>query len=196
MSGTGNECPKAEQQCVATLSTRRRVVVDGGVFSRRGEWWGPRPDFQRRIEIDAARAREARFCAAQPAIRGETGTQHRSRDREGGEQREADEHDQYADAHNADGNRGGGEAILDCERVSSHGEARAGIEPANSGFADRCLTTWLPRRRTFNLGRGRGFLKPRWRLDTRTYRVVSIRLMHVPAALGVRRWLAQNQDRW
>lgn len=26
------------------------------------------------------------------------------------------------------------------------GEARGGIEPPNSGFADRCLTTWLPRR--------------------------------------------------
>jgi hypothetical protein len=25
-------------------------------------------------------------------------------------------------------------------------EAGAGIEPANSGFADRDLTTWLPRR--------------------------------------------------
>jgi hypothetical protein len=25
-------------------------------------------------------------------------------------------------------------------------EARARIELANSGFADRCLTTWLPRR--------------------------------------------------
>jgi hypothetical protein len=28
-------------------------------------------------------------------------------------------------------------------------EARAGIEPANSGFADRCLTTWLPRQNSF-----------------------------------------------
>ena len=27
-------------------------------------------------------------------------------------------------------------------------EAGAGIEPANSGFADRDLTTWLPRRYT------------------------------------------------
>ena len=27
-------------------------------------------------------------------------------------------------------------------------EAGAGIEPANSGFADRDLTTWLPRRPT------------------------------------------------
>ena len=30
-------------------------------------------------------------------------------------------------------------------------EVRAGIEPANSGFADRCLTTWLPHRRTVKL---------------------------------------------
>ena len=29
----------------------------------------------------------------------------------------------------------------------SAGEAGAGIEPANSGFADRDLTTWLPRRK-------------------------------------------------
>jgi hypothetical protein len=29
-------------------------------------------------------------------------------------------------------------------------EAGAGIEPANSGFADRDLTTWLPRRLSEN----------------------------------------------
>ena len=28
-------------------------------------------------------------------------------------------------------------------------EAWSGIEPLNSGFADHCLTTWLPRRRRF-----------------------------------------------
>jgi hypothetical protein len=30
--------------------------------------------------------------------------------------------------------------------IYSRKEAGAGIEPANSGFADRDLTTWLPRR--------------------------------------------------
>jgi hypothetical protein len=32
------------------------------------------------------------------------------------------------------------------ENPSTGVEAGAGIEPANSGFADRDLTTWLPRR--------------------------------------------------
>ena len=31
-------------------------------------------------------------------------------------------------------------------RPARDDEAGAGIEPANSGFADRSLTTWLPRR--------------------------------------------------
>src|SRR4051812_8880412 len=32
------------------------------------------------------------------------------------------------------------------QHTRCRGEAGAGIEPANSGFADRDLTTWLPRR--------------------------------------------------
>ena len=36
--------------------------------------------------------------------------------------------------------------VIDAISASITAEARAGIEPANSGFADRCLTTWLPRR--------------------------------------------------
>src|SRR5205814_3839746 len=31
-------------------------------------------------------------------------------------------------------------------KIRARFEAGAGIEPANSGFADRSLTTWLPRR--------------------------------------------------
>lgn len=31
-------------------------------------------------------------------------------------------------------------------------EAEAGIEPANVGFANRCLTTWLLRRDTYRVG--------------------------------------------
>src|SRR5205085_5491144 len=40
-------------------------------------------------------------------------------------------------------------------------EARAGIEPANSGFADRCLTTWLRRPEPQKLFTGSSFNKVR-----------------------------------
>ena len=40
-------------------------------------------------------------------------------------------------------------------------EAPAGIEPANNGFADRCLTTWLRRQNFRNLGSSLATLKRR-----------------------------------
>ena len=43
-------------------------------------------------------------------------------------------------------------------------EAGAGIEPANSGFADRCLTTWLSRhKRTRGRNEG-GILARKFRM--------------------------------
>ena len=38
------------------------------------------------------------------------------------------------------------ESVRAAHRLFVHKQAGAGIEPANSGFADRDLTTWLPRR--------------------------------------------------
>ena len=35
-------------------------------------------------------------------------------------------------------------------------EARVGIEPTNKGFADLCLTTWLPRHNPGRSGAFRG----------------------------------------
>lgn len=99
----------------ASLDRLRRAVVDGGVFSGRDERWCPGPDFQRRIEIDVPRVRQCGIRSAQPTIRGESSAEHRAGDREAGEQREPDEHDQHADAHDADGDRGRGETILDCK---------------------------------------------------------------------------------
>ena len=32
------------------------------------------------------------------------------------------------------------------ERLGGENEARVGIEPTNTAFAEPCLTTWLPRR--------------------------------------------------
>ena len=45
-------------------------------------------------------------------------------------------------------------------------EAGAGIEPANSGFADRDLTTWLPRQRASGQYQCSGAcIKRRWPVD-------------------------------
>src|SRR5207249_177695 len=47
-------------------------------------------------------------------------------------------------------------------------EAGAGIEPANSGFADRDLTTWLPRQRASGQYQCSGAcIKHRWPVDRR-----------------------------
>jgi len=100
----------------ALLGRRRRVAAD--VVSRfgwRGERASPRLNLERRIEAIAAGPRQLGSRATQPTIRGESGAEYGPRDRERGDQRESHEHDQHADAHDADGDRGGGETILDCE---------------------------------------------------------------------------------
>ena len=37
-------------------------------------------------------------------------------------------------------------------------EARTGVEPVNKGFADLCLTTWLPRRNRSGFADNNGLL--------------------------------------
>lgn len=39
---------------------------------------------------------------------------------------------------------------LGANRVRKENEARVGIEPTNTAFAEPCLTTWLPRRKKIN----------------------------------------------
>ena len=85
------------------------------MFGGRRERASPRLNLERRIETAASRGGQLGFRAPQPTIRGESGAEHCAGDREGGEQRESNEHDQRADAHNADGDRGRGETTLDCE---------------------------------------------------------------------------------
>ncbi len=54
-----------------------------------------------------------------------------------------------ADADADMGRKGAGQRRTPLEMaVLAIRQAGAGIEPTNSGFADRCLTTWLPRRRS------------------------------------------------
>jgi hypothetical protein len=84
-------------------------------FARRRDGLCPRPNLQRGVEVSVSGARDLGSFATQPTICGESGAEHRAGNGERGQHGEADEHEENADANDANGDCNRREAILDRE---------------------------------------------------------------------------------